>query len=64
MKIQTGTGFIKVEDANGNTFNIGPDSATDSCHIYKGNPATNDWIPSPVHEVKTSYVWDNLLRDA
>lgn len=47
----TGTGFIEVENANGNTFNIGADSATDSCHVYKGNPATNDWIPSAVDEV-------------
>ncbi|MCD7463270.1 hypothetical protein HAX54_050237 [Datura stramonium] len=47
----TGTGFIKVENANGNTFNIGADSATDSSHVYKGNPATNDWIPSVVDPV-------------
>lgn len=48
--MQTGTGFIKVEN-NGNTFNIGDDSATDPSHVYKGNPATNDWIPSAVDEV-------------
>ncbi|KAF3624641.1 putative phosphomethylpyrimidine synthase, chloroplastic-like [Capsicum annuum] len=47
----TGTGFIKVGNGNGNTFNIGVDSGTDSSHVYKGNPATNDWIPSPVDEV-------------
>ncbi|XP_009623973.1 uncharacterized protein [Nicotiana tomentosiformis] len=47
----TGTGFIKVENAKGNTFNIGADSATDSNHAYKGNPATNDWIPSAVDAV-------------
>ncbi|WMV32098.1 hypothetical protein MTR67_025483 [Solanum verrucosum] len=48
--VRTGTGFIKVEN-NGNTFNIGADSATDPSHVYKGNPATNDWIPSAVDEV-------------
>lgn len=53
-KMQTGTGFIMVENANGNTFNIGVDSATDSSHVYKGNPATNDWIPSAVDEVCTN----------
>ncbi|XP_059297685.1 uncharacterized protein LOC132050453 [Lycium ferocissimum] len=46
----TGTGFIKVENENGNTYSIGTDSATDSSHVYKGNPATNDWIPSAVDE--------------
>ncbi|KAK6786029.1 hypothetical protein RDI58_014554 [Solanum bulbocastanum] len=46
----TGTGFIKVEN-NGNTFNIGADSTSDPSHVYKGNPATNDWIPSAVDEV-------------
>ncbi|KAF3795541.1 hypothetical protein EJ110_NYTH00111 [Nymphaea thermarum] len=42
----TGTGFIKV-DKNGGTFNLMPDvhesDHHDSC---KGNPATNEWIPS------------------
>lgn len=46
----TGTGFIKVEN-NENTFNIGADYTTDPSHVYKGNPATNDWIPSAVDEV-------------
>ncbi|CAN4102244.1 unnamed protein product [Withania somnifera] len=46
----TGTGFIKVENAEGNTLDIGADSTTDSYHVYKGNPATNDWIPSAVDE--------------
>ncbi|XP_022731589.1 uncharacterized protein LOC111286068 [Durio zibethinus] len=42
----TGTGFIKVENANGRSFSLEPDSDT-SCHAScKGNPATNDWIPA------------------
>ncbi|XP_059626539.1 uncharacterized protein LOC132269378 [Cornus florida] len=42
----TGTGFIKVENVKETSFNIAPDSAT-GCHTtFKGNPATNDWIPA------------------
>ncbi|GAV74485.1 hypothetical protein CFOL_v3_17965 [Cephalotus follicularis] len=40
----TGTGFIKMEEGRG--FSLTPDSATDCHHSCKGNPATNDWIPS------------------
>ncbi|XP_057953258.1 uncharacterized protein LOC131147734 [Malania oleifera] len=41
----TGTGFIKMENANGKCFSLAPDSAT-GCHgSGRGNPATNDWIP-------------------
>ncbi|XP_002520440.2 uncharacterized protein LOC8279780 [Ricinus communis] len=42
----TGTGFIKMENANGKGFTLAPDSVT-CCHAScKGNPATNDWIPA------------------
>ncbi|KAE8039203.1 hypothetical protein FH972_011633 [Carpinus fangiana] len=42
----TGTGFIKMENADGKCFHLAPDSDTSchaSCHC---NPATNDWIPA------------------
>ncbi|KAK9279849.1 hypothetical protein L1049_013531 [Liquidambar formosana] len=42
----TGTGFIKMENANGTCFSVAPSCET-SCHAScQGNPATNDWIPS------------------
>ena len=42
----TGTGFIKTENENGKCFSLALNS-TDGCHdSCKGNPATNDWIPS------------------
>ncbi|KAJ4725659.1 Maternal effect embryo arrest 59 [Melia azedarach] len=42
----TGTGFIKMEAANAKCFSLAPDT-TNTCHSScKGNPATNDWIPS------------------
>lgn len=42
----TGTGFIHVENANGKSFILPPDNnATHHCSC-KGNPATNEWIPS------------------
>ncbi|XP_038706771.1 uncharacterized protein LOC120002201 isoform X2 [Tripterygium wilfordii] len=43
----TGTGFITMENSNGRSFNLKPDSAITSHASCKGNPATNDWIPSP-----------------
>ncbi|KAJ3668897.1 hypothetical protein LUZ60_010847 [Juncus effusus] len=44
----TGTGFIKVENANGTTFDVERVQFTTSANqpFYKSNPATNDWIPS------------------
>jgi hypothetical protein len=43
----TGTGFIKVESTRTNgSFNLEPDSGTNSHPSCKGNPATNDWIPA------------------
>ncbi|GMH11176.1 hypothetical protein Nepgr_013017 [Nepenthes gracilis] len=42
----TGTGFIKMEDTSGTAYKIAPDDATNSHAGYKGNPATNDWIPA------------------
>ncbi|XP_074589333.1 uncharacterized protein LOC141845175 [Curcuma longa] len=43
----TGTGFIKVEMKNTSSFVLGqaPD-ASDLQTPCKGNPATNEWIPS------------------
>ncbi|KAF8402714.1 hypothetical protein HHK36_010802 [Tetracentron sinense] len=51
----TGTGFIMVENANGNCFSLTPDSASGCNSSCKGNPATNDWIPAaPDMEILTS----------
>ncbi|KAG6411932.1 hypothetical protein SASPL_124586 [Salvia splendens] len=47
----TGTGFIKMENTNEKDFSIAGETTTE-CHASsKGNPATNDWIPSPSTEV-------------
>ncbi|KAM7256857.1 hypothetical protein ACFE04_012598 [Oxalis oulophora] len=43
----TGTGFIEME--GGKHFSLKPETDTDSHPSSKGNPATNDWIPSPHH---------------
>ncbi|RWW15685.1 hypothetical protein GW17_00020463, partial [Ensete ventricosum] len=46
---QTGTGFIKMEKGDGNRLELTPACACDAsgCHPHlKGNPATNEWIPS------------------
>ncbi|KAG8371480.1 hypothetical protein BUALT_Bualt13G0092100 [Buddleja alternifolia] len=42
----TGTGFIKVNEKNGERFSLAPDSATECHEARRGNPATNDWIPA------------------
>uniref|UniRef100_A0A0D9WH68 Uncharacterized protein n=1 Tax=Leersia perrieri TaxID=77586 RepID=A0A0D9WH68_9ORYZ len=43
----TGTGFIKVERPNGNSFNVTTVAySSDSLVRCTSNPATNDWIPS------------------
>ncbi|XP_058109286.1 uncharacterized protein LOC131252648 isoform X1 [Magnolia sinica] len=43
----TGTGFIKVENANDSYLSLAPDSDSFDCHAScKGNPATNEWIPA------------------
>lgn len=42
----TGSGFIKMENPDGNCFNLAPDSDP-SCHAScQCNPATNDWTPA------------------
>lgn len=41
----TGKGFIKMDD-NGKSYYIAPDSDLTHHASSKGNPATNDWIPS------------------
>ncbi|XP_071723077.1 uncharacterized protein [Rutidosis leptorrhynchoides] len=40
----TGTGFIEME--KGKYFSLEPDTDKESHPASKGNPATNDWIPS------------------
>lgn len=50
---KTGTGFIKMEDngsINGKNYSIEPDLDIIHHASYKGNPATNDWIPSGDNE--------------
>ncbi|KAL5709246.1 hypothetical protein ACHQM5_019957 [Ranunculus cassubicifolius] len=42
----TGTGFIGVDAANSNCFKLEADADTEHHSSSKGNPATNDWIPS------------------
>ena len=50
----TGTGFIRMENADGKCFGLALDKST-SCHgSCKGNPATNDWIPSADDMVTSS----------
>ncbi|ONK76843.1 uncharacterized protein A4U43_C02F400 [Asparagus officinalis] len=44
----TGAGFIKVEKSRERAFNLDPDTSSVSAShpSSKGNPATNEWIPS------------------
>ncbi|KAF9598533.1 hypothetical protein IFM89_028065 [Coptis chinensis] len=42
----TGTGFIGVDTTDSSCFKLEPDSVKDCHSSSKGNPATNDWIPS------------------
>lgn len=43
----TGTGFIKMDKPTGASFELSEDpDATESHASCKGNPATNEWIPS------------------
>ena len=43
----TGTGFIKVEKSNSDAdFRLRTEEKGFDHHTTKGNPATNDWIPS------------------
>ncbi|PIM98699.1 hypothetical protein CDL12_28819 [Handroanthus impetiginosus] len=42
----TGTGFIKVDNKNGEGFSLAPDSASECHPSCKGNPATNEWTPA------------------
>ncbi|XP_057772460.1 uncharacterized protein LOC130992020 [Salvia miltiorrhiza] len=56
----TGTGFIKVEKTNEKDYIIASES-TAECHASsKGNPATNDWIPSP--SVKVDFTTEKPNR--
>ncbi|OAY77183.1 hypothetical protein ACMD2_06118 [Ananas comosus] len=44
----TGMGFIKVEKPNSSTIDLTTTSHSTASNVCcKGNPATNDWIPSP-----------------
>ncbi|XP_020107717.1 uncharacterized protein LOC109723682 [Ananas comosus] len=52
----TGTGFIKMEKSNGSSFQITPDTDASDGHVScRGNPATNEWIPSADTVVPTSH---------
>ncbi|MQL92895.1 hypothetical protein Taro_025545 [Colocasia esculenta] len=54
--LQTGTGFITVEKPNGNSSNLTSDHATHDCHpSCRGNPATNEWVPSTEMDIPTSH---------
>jgi len=53
--LQTGTGFIKVDDTNG--FNLVPESEFEHHASCKGNPATNEWTPAPADTVKLHKSW-------
>ena len=45
--LQTGTGFIKMDKPTGASFELSEDPDTTERHASsKGNPATNEWIPS------------------
>ncbi|KAK4788920.1 hypothetical protein SAY86_020239 [Trapa natans] len=48
---QTGTGFIKMGSAKGISYSIVPDTFVERHAPCKGNPATNDWIPSAAEMV-------------
>lgn len=44
---QTGTGFIKMDKAKGAPFKLSEDPNAEERHAScRGNPATNEWIPS------------------
>ncbi|OMO90525.1 hypothetical protein COLO4_19086 [Corchorus olitorius] len=47
----TGTGFIRMDSANGRNFSLKPDLDTSLHAACKGNPATNDWIPAALDAV-------------
>ncbi|KAL9675677.1 hypothetical protein QQ045_003882 [Rhodiola kirilowii] len=51
----TGTGFISIADASTKShgFALVPNSDTSHHPSSKGNPATNDWIPSPIEQVSS-----------
>ncbi|GJN08351.1 hypothetical protein PR202_ga26262 [Eleusine coracana subsp. coracana] len=45
--IRTGTGFIQMDKSNGGSFELHEDrDGTERHASCKGNPATNEWIPS------------------
>lgn len=50
--LQTGTGFIKVDDTNKAGFELGSESENAHHASCKGNPATNEWTPAPADMVK------------
>lgn len=52
----TGTGFIRVEKSNDCSSKLTSDNGTSGCHpSCRGNPATNEWIPSPDMDIPTSH---------
>ncbi|OWM68761.1 uncharacterized protein LOC116211561 [Punica granatum] len=58
---QTGTGFIKVDNSSDGSFNLTPDTSTGLHASCKGNPATNDWIPSAADTVSQKSAPDQDL---
>ncbi|KAL6648396.1 hypothetical protein ACP70R_012620 [Stipagrostis hirtigluma subsp. patula] len=45
--VTTGTGFIKMDKTHGASFELSEDADAGERHAScKGNPATNEWIPS------------------
>ncbi|CAA7406400.1 unnamed protein product [Spirodela intermedia] len=52
----TGTGFIRVEQPHANPLNLAADDGAAGHHeSCRGNPATNDWIPSADLVIPTSH---------
>ncbi|CAA6669443.1 unnamed protein product [Spirodela intermedia] len=52
----TGTGFIRVEQPHANPLNLAAgDGAAGHHESCRGNPATNDWIPSADLVIPTSH---------
>ncbi|XP_030524267.1 uncharacterized protein LOC115736623 isoform X2 [Rhodamnia argentea] len=43
---KTGTGFITMENTEGEGFTLDPETSTIHHASCKGNPATNEWIPA------------------
>ncbi|MQM00208.1 hypothetical protein Taro_032946 [Colocasia esculenta] len=52
----TGTGFIRVEKSNDSSLTLTSTDNTSTFQVTcRGNPATNEWIPSPDVVIPTSH---------